>query len=74
MPERAPNQLKEDASPDPGVPPPPHYSQSHHSPILLTHKQVKGIFSPQEIVIIQDFNSTHPVGIEVSSNLKIDKV
>ncbi|KAL0627385.1 hypothetical protein AAY473_000694 [Plecturocebus cupreus] len=45
----------------------------HYSPVLLTHKQVKGIFSPQKIVIIQDFHSTHPVGIKVSSNLKTDK-
>lgn len=56
----------------------PHLPQAtptaDHSPILLTHKQVKGIFSPQEIVIIQDFHSTHPVGVKVSSNLKKDKI
>lgn len=45
-----------------------------HSPVLLTHKQVKGIFSPQEIVIIQDFHGTHPVGIKVSGNLKTDRM
>lgn len=44
-----------------------------HSPVLLTHKQVKRILSPQEIVIVQDFHRAHPVGVEVSSNLQTDK-
>lgn len=62
---------------DPGLQPPlrpPVIPTAGHSPILLTHKQVKGIFSPQEIVIIQDFHSTHPVGVKVSSDLKTNKV
>lgn len=59
---------------DPGAPAQPRIPIAGHSPILLTHKQVKGIFSPQEIVIVQDFHSTHPVGVKVSSNLKTDKV
>lgn len=44
-----------------------------HSPVLLTHKQVKRVLSPQEIVIVQDFHRAHPVGVEVSSNLHTDK-
>lgn len=60
---------------DPGTPNLPTTPRAgHYSPVLLTHKQVKGIFGPQKIVIIQDFHSTHPVGIKVSSNLKTDKV
>lgn len=65
---------REDLVTGPRAPPPPHQSRSPRSPILLTHKQVKGIFGPQEIVIIQDLHSTHPVRIKVSSDLKTDKV
>ena len=39
------------------------------SPVLLADKQVEGILGPQKVVIIQNFYCTHPVGIEITSNL-----
>lgn len=45
---------------------------STSSPVLLADKEVEGIFCPQKVVIIQDLNRTHPVRIEVTSNLTED--
>lgn len=39
------------------------------SPVLLADKQVERIFRPQEVVVVQDLHSTHPVGVEVTCNL-----
>jgi hypothetical protein len=36
----------------------------------LTNKEVEGILRPQEVVIVQDLHSTHPVGIEVTGDLR----
>jgi hypothetical protein len=39
------------------------------SPVFLANKQVEGILSTQESVIVDDFHSSHPVRVEISSNL-----
>jgi len=39
------------------------------SPVLLAHEQVEGVLRPQEVVVVQDFHGTHPVGIEVTRDL-----
>lgn len=47
-----------------------YYLRSYvFSPVLLADKQIEGILCPQKVVIIQDFNCTHPVRIEVTCNL-----
>lgn len=38
-------------------------------PVLLADEQVKRILGSKEVVIIQDFDSTHPVWIEITGNL-----
>lgn len=42
-------------------------------PVLLADKEIEGVLRPQEVVIIQDFHRTHPVGIEVTRDLLENK-
>lgn len=46
-----------------------HETILNPSPVLLADEQVESVLRSEEVVIIQDFNSTHPVGIEITSNL-----
>lgn len=39
------------------------------SPVLLADKQIEGVLCPQEVVVVQDLDGTHPVRIEVTCNL-----
>lgn len=39
-------------------------------PVFLTHEKVKRILCTEEIIIVQNLYRTHPVGVEVSRNLK----
>lgn len=43
------------------------------SPVLLADKQIECILCPQEVVVVQDFHSTHPVRIKVTCNLTNNK-
>lgn len=44
------------------------------SPVLLADKQVEGILCPQEVVVIKNLHSAHPVRIKITSNLSKNNI
>ena len=39
-------------------------------PIFLTYEQIIKVLSSQEVIVVDDFNSCHPVGVVISRYLK----
>jgi hypothetical protein len=42
-------------------------------PVFLAGEKVEGVFGAQKVVVVQDLDGRHPVGITVFCNLKMEK-